>query len=102
MFPNAPFPSRAAMKSKILKYTGALFSLLLFSAALWALHREVQTVHLQHILSELKAIPGKRLWLAAILTVSSYTIMAGYDYLAIRFIKHPLSLTRIALASFIG
>jgi len=92
----------AATKSKILKYTGTLFSLLLFSAALWVLHREVQTVHLQHILSELEAIPGKRLWLAAILTVSSYTIMAGYDYLAIRFIKHSLSLTRIVLASFIG
>lgn len=92
----------AATKSKILKYTGTLFSLLLFSAALWVLHREVQTVHLQRILSELEAIPGKRLWLAAILTVSSYTIMAGYDYLAIRFIKHSLSLTRIVLASFIG
>jgi len=91
-----------AMKSKILKYTGALFSLLMFSAALWVLHREVQTVHLQHIFSELGSIPGKRLWLAAILTVSNYTIMAGYDYLAIRFIKHSLSLTRIALASFIG
>ena len=92
----------AATKSKILKYTGTLFSLLLFSAALWVLHREMQTVHLQRILSELEAIPGKRLWLAAILTVSSYTIMAGYDYLAIRFIKHSLSLTRIVLASFIG
>jgi phosphatidylglycerol lysyltransferase len=90
------------MKLKFLKYTGAFFSLLLFSAALWILHREVQTIHLQHILSELKAIPGKRLWFSAILTVSSYTIMAGYDYLAIRFIKHSLSLIRIALASFIG
>lgn len=88
------------MKSRILKYTGALFSLLLFSAALWVLHREVQTLHLQHILSELEAIPGKSLGLAAILTVSSYTIMAGYDYLAIRFIRHSLSLRRIALASF--
>jgi uncharacterized membrane protein YbhN (UPF0104 family) len=90
------------MNSKFLKYTGALFSLLLFSAALWVLHREVQTVHLQNILYELEAIPGRRLWLAAILTVSSYTIMTGYDYLAIRFIKHSLSLTRIALASFIS
>jgi phosphatidylglycerol lysyltransferase len=92
----------AATKSKILKYTGALFSLLLFSTALWVLHREVQTVHLQQILSELESIPERHLWLAAILTVSNYTIMAGYDYLAIRFIKHSLSLTRIALASFIG
>ena len=90
------------MKSKILKYTGALFSLLLFFAALWILHREMQTVHLQNILYELNAIPEKRLCLAAIFTLSSYTIMAGYDYLAIRFIKHSLSLVRIGLASFIG
>ena len=102
MPPNPLFPPKVGMKLKFLKYTGTLFSLLLFSAALWFLHREVQTVHLQHILSELKTLPGKRLWLAAILTVSSYTMMTGYDYLAIQFIKHSLSLTRIALASFIG
>ena len=102
MFPNGSFPPTYAMKPKIVRYAGALFSLLLFSAALWVLHREVQAVHFQHILLNLEAIPGKHLWLAAILTVSNYTIMAGYDYLAIRYIKHPLSLPRIALASFIG
>jgi uncharacterized membrane protein YbhN (UPF0104 family) len=90
------------MKPKILKCAGALFSLLLFSAALWVLHREVQAVNLQRIRLELGAIPGKHLWLAGGLTVFSYTLMAGYDCLAIRFIRHPLSLTQIGLASFIG
>ena len=90
------------MRPKIVRYAGALFGLLLFSAALWVLHREMRAIHSQHILLELEAIPGKHLWLAVMLTVSNYTVMAGYDYLAIRFIKHPLSLSRIALASFIG
>jgi len=84
------------------KYLGPLLSLILFSAALWVLYHEVQAVHLQHILSEISAIPTERLWLAAMIAVLSYTIMTGYDYLAIRFIKHPISFGRIALASFIG
>ena len=90
------------MKPPIRKYAGPLISLILFSAALWALYHEVQTLHLQHILTEIAAIPGKQLWLAAVLTALSYTIMTGYDYLAIRFVKHSLSLRKIALASFIG
>jgi phosphatidylglycerol lysyltransferase len=86
----------------IRKYAGPLFSLILFSAALWVLYHEAQTVHLHHILSEISAIPRKHLWLAAILTALSYCIMTGYDYLAIRFVKRSLSIGRIALASFIG
>jgi uncharacterized membrane protein YbhN (UPF0104 family) len=86
----------------IRKYAGPLFSLILFSAALWVLYHEAQTVHLHHILSEISAIPRTHLWLAAILTALSYFIMTGYDYLAIRFVKRSLSIGRIALASFIG
>jgi phosphatidylglycerol lysyltransferase len=90
------------MKLITWKYVGPLFSLILFSAALWVLYHEVRTIHLPHILSEISAIPTQYLWLAVITTVLSYTIMTGYDYLAIRFIKNPLSFDRVALASFIG
>jgi phosphatidylglycerol lysyltransferase len=90
------------MKSKFLKYAGPLCSLILFAGALWILGHEVQTVRLQHILPEIKAIPGERFWPAVVLTVLSYTLMTGYDFLAIRFIKHTLSIGKIALASFLG
>jgi phosphatidylglycerol lysyltransferase len=90
------------MKPSTWKYVGPLFSLILFSAALWVLFHEVRTIHLQHILSEISAIPAQHLWAAVITTVLSYTIMTGYDYLAIRFIKHSLSFGKTALASFIG
>jgi len=103
MFPNALFPPRAAMKSKILKIHRCAFQLaLVFCRSVDPTPRDADGPICKNILYELNAIPEKRLCLAAIFTLSSYTIMAGYDYLAIRFIKHSLSLVRIGLASFIG
>jgi phosphatidylglycerol lysyltransferase len=90
------------MKIQLRKYAGPLCSLILFTAALWILGQEVRTVHLQNILSEVDAIPEKRFWLAVVLTALSYTLMTGYDFFAIRFVKHTLPIGKIALASFLG
>lgn len=76
--------------------------LLLFTLALWVLHRELQAHHLRDILHQFNQIPVKRLGAALLLTIISYGIMTGYDVLALRFIQHPLSYGKIALASFIG
>lgn len=48
------------------------------------------------------AIPLSRLLLAIGLTVVNYVILVNYDWLAVRYIGHPLSLARVALASFVG
>ncbi len=78
------------------------FGLLLFAIALMVLHHELRIYHLHDILRHLKAIPAFRLLLALVLTSASYVIMTAYDALALKYIQHPLSYGRIALASFIG
>jgi phosphatidylglycerol lysyltransferase len=90
------------MRPNFRKYAGPICSLILFTGALWILGHEAQEVRLQHILSEIKAIPGERFWPAVVLTALSYTLMTGYDFLAIRFIQRTLSTGQIALASFLG
>lgn len=90
------------MKPNFRIYAGPACSLILFTGALWTLGHEVQEVRLQHILSEIKAIPGERIGPAVVLTALSYTLMTGYDFLAIRFIQRALSTGQIALASFLG
>jgi uncharacterized membrane protein YbhN (UPF0104 family) len=47
-------------------------------------------------------IDGRDIAWAAGLTVLNYVILFGYDYLAIRYLKHPLPARRLMLASFVG
>ena len=81
---------------------GPGLSLILFAAAVWLLHRELRTYHFRDILHAFDAISGTYLWAAAGLTMLSYAVMTGYDVLAMRYIRHPLSYSKIGLASFIG
>ena len=90
------------MNFKLRKTAGPVLSLILFAAAVWLLQAELRTYHLRDILHALHAIPGGHLWAAVGLTLLSYTVMTGYDILAIHYIQAPLSYSKIALASFGG
>ncbi|MEO8495253.1 MAG: bifunctional lysylphosphatidylglycerol flippase/synthetase MprF [Planctomycetota bacterium] len=79
-----------------------LFVLCIFFGALWLLHNELRHYHWHDILSALANIPTRWFWLAIGLTLLNYIILVGYDWLAIRYIRHPMKLGRIALASFLG
>jgi phosphatidylglycerol lysyltransferase len=74
----------------------------IFLAALWVLHGELQLVHYHQIVDSLKQIPTTRLMAALAATGLNYLVLTGYDWLAFRYIRHPLQYSRIALASFIG
>ena len=82
------------------KILGPGLSLILFAAAVWLLHNELRTYHIRDILHAFDAIPGAYLWAAAGLTMLSYAVMTGYDVLAMRYIQHPLSYSKIRVASF--
>lgn len=90
------------MKKKFLQSLGPLFGLLLFAVALWVLHHEVKAYHFHDIVRQLENLPTRRLLLALSLSILSYLIMTGYDTLALRYINHPLTYAKIALASFVG
>ncbi|MFQ6078460.1 MAG: bifunctional lysylphosphatidylglycerol flippase/synthetase MprF, partial [Thermodesulfobacteriota bacterium] len=90
------------MKNKFLQSLGPLFGLILFAVALWILHHELGEYHYNDIVQDLWELPTRRLLLALALTILSYSIMTGYDALALRYIRHPLAYVKIALASFIG
>jgi uncharacterized membrane protein YbhN (UPF0104 family) len=80
----------------------SLVAVLLFVAAVWVLYRELRTYDLQDVIGYLRSLPGHRLLLALALAVVSYVAAMGNDVLALRYVGHPLSLKRTALASFIG
>jgi phosphatidylglycerol lysyltransferase len=90
------------MNAKSLKGLGPLFSLMLFSAAVWILYHELKAYHFNDIVRNLEEFPAHRLMDGFLLTLLSYFLMTGYDVLALGYIRHPLAYSKIALASFIG
>jgi uncharacterized membrane protein YbhN (UPF0104 family) len=90
-----------ATKDRFLKLV-PLLGPVLFTLALWVLHRELQAYHWQDITAQFGRIPRKSFWAALILTLASYAIMTCYDLLGLRFIQRSLSYGKIALASFIS
>ncbi len=59
-----------------------LIAALLFGAALWVLHGELQSVHPTEVREALRALPAQRLLLALALVGANYLVLAGYDLLA--------------------
>jgi phosphatidylglycerol lysyltransferase len=76
--------------------------LLIFGAALWLLFHELRHFSYRDLRASLYAIPPSRVAAAIGLTALNYLILINYDWLAVRYIGHPMSLARIALASFVG
>jgi phosphatidylglycerol lysyltransferase len=89
-------------KGWVPRIAGPLFALLMFSLALTALHHLLREHHLHDILASARAIPGRRLGWAALLTVLGYVALTGYDALAFLYIRRPLAYPKIALTSFVS
>jgi phosphatidylglycerol lysyltransferase len=91
-------------RERILK-SARLFHLqgaLLFSLALWLLHRELGSVHYTDIARGIHALPSTRVALALALAASGYLVLMGYDAAGIRYARHPLPFSRTALVSFLS
>ncbi|MGD2097317.1 MAG: bifunctional lysylphosphatidylglycerol flippase/synthetase MprF [Desulfobacterales bacterium] len=90
------------MKKNFHRYLGPLLSVVLFTAAVWLLHKELKTHHLKDIVHTLQAIPAWRMMTAFVLSILGYLVMTSYDVLALQYVNQPLAYKKIGLASFIG
>ncbi len=89
-------------KVRLIHGLESLLGLALFIIALWVLHHELAAYHVRDIMNSLRALPTGNLVAGLLLTIISYAVMTGYDVLALRYVKHPLAYSKIALASFVG
>lgn len=90
------------MRNKLLRNLTPLFGVFLFAVALWMLHYELKEYHYRDVLQHLKTLPSMCILLALLLTSLSYIVTTGYDFLALRYVNHPLGYGKIAIAGFIG
>jgi phosphatidylglycerol lysyltransferase len=90
------------MRKSLIHNAGYLISMVLFVAAILVLHRELRHYHFRDIVVELRSVRPTFLGLAVLLTFLDYWVLTSYDTLALRYIRHRLEYTKIAVASFIG
>lgn len=79
-----------------------LLGVLLFGAALWVLHHQLKAHRYQDLLAAFRAIPFDRIVLAVVYTALGYLVLTMYDWLSIRYVSHPVSYPRTAMAAVIG
>ncbi len=76
--------------------------LAIFAAAVWLLYRELSDFQYEQFQAGLREIDARDIAWAVGLTILNYVILFGYDYLAIRYLRHPLPAWKLMLASFVG
>ena len=79
-----------------------LVILLIFSGAVWLLHQQLKGLRFEELVEDLESMRASQIAIAIGLTALNYVFLLGYDWLAIRYIGHPLPLGKLAVASFIG
>ncbi len=105
---------------RFLRILQPLIVVAVVAAAVWMLHQELTGEHktkvvqpdgtvveqqesAREILKEgMVEISKSDIAWAVGLTVLNYVILFGYDWLAIRYLKHPLPARKLMLASFVG
>ena len=93
---------RPVVARDLLRKAAPFVTVLLFTGALWLLHRQLAGFRYRDVMMFLRTLPRSRVWLAALCTALGYAAMTGYDALAFRNIRVPLPYRKIALASFAG
>ncbi|MGK0189196.1 MAG: phosphatidylglycerol lysyltransferase [Verrucomicrobiales bacterium] len=79
-----------------------LAGLLIFSAALWALHREISHFKFVDFRTYLGELSKWKISFAIGATLAGYAALISYDWFALRFVRQKLPTWRVALTAFIG
>ena len=97
---SVPLPD--VVKSRLLRWLAPLVSLLLLGAAMTVLQHQLQRYHYREVVEALREIHRGALLAALAFTALAYTILTGYDTLALRYVGRPIPYRRVAFGSGIA
>jgi uncharacterized membrane protein YbhN (UPF0104 family) len=90
------------MISKLVDRSAAVAMMVVFCVAIAILFREFASISPREVLARLAALPRSQLFAAVVLTATSYLLLTGYDFLALRYVRHQLRFRDVVFASFIS
>ena len=91
---STPFP--------VSQVISAIVGFVLFGLAIWTISQELKKYPPSEVIQSLNRIPDQYLILAIALMMINYIILAGYDLLAMRYIRCSLPPQKTILAGFIS
>jgi phosphatidylglycerol lysyltransferase len=102
--PSAPSEALPAPKGprRWLRFLPALIALVLCAMAAFFLHHELSQHSWRELRDSVVSIPGRQVLAAVLLTAASYTVLTGYDALALHTVGIPLPYRKTIVASFLG
>lgn len=77
-----------------------LVSIFLFLVALWVLRDLLRDYHLHQVVTDLRQIAAPRLLAALAFTAAGYLALAGYDVVALYYLRRPLPWRRVLPVAF--
>ncbi|MGH7650730.1 MAG: bifunctional lysylphosphatidylglycerol flippase/synthetase MprF [Gemmatimonadaceae bacterium] len=90
------------MTAKISRVIGPTVMVIAVAVALVLLERELKAYHYRDLMRQVWTLPHSNLALALVLTAIAYSVLPGYDAIALNYVEHPLPIRRIAFGSFIA
>ena len=90
------------MKIRISRAIGPAAMVLALAFALFLLEHELKAYHYRDLMRQVWTLPHSHLVLALLLTAVAYSVLPGYDAIALSYVDHPLPIRRIAFGSFIA
>ena len=88
---------------RIVHKVAHLLPVILFTAALFIVHKQINAHELSDIMQSLKATPSYVLLLAIFVTVINYGVLVAYDWLALRYTGHTeISLFKMMAAALLS
>jgi phosphatidylglycerol lysyltransferase len=100
--PHEKQPGESKRRVRILQWLIPAFAVLIFSAALYVISNELRDFRYREVVDYLRALPPLKVLLAIVLAILAYTMLTGYDFMAMQYIENRLDYRRIGFASFVG
>lgn len=91
---STPFPLSQVISATV--------GFVLFGLAIWTISQKFKQYPPSEVIQSLNRIPDRYLILALALVIINYIIVAGYDLLAMRYIRRSLPLQKTILAGFVS
>ncbi|MGA2171683.1 MAG: bifunctional lysylphosphatidylglycerol flippase/synthetase MprF [Sedimentisphaerales bacterium] len=90
------------MRRNLRHYIAVIISLTLFGVALFIIHHKLSHYRYRDIAGQLAQMPRTHLLAAIVLMILDYLVLTAYDFMALRYIQHPIKYSKTAFASFMG
>ncbi|MEM6689323.1 MAG: YbhN family protein [Planctomycetota bacterium] len=87
---------------KARQYGGPMLAVIVFGLAIQMLVGELQTIKWTEFKQGFQSIPIGQVIVATFLVAMNYVLLAGYDLLAIRYLRRAIPVRRVLLVSFLG